>query len=118
MVCAVDVETNTYGTIRMAREISTFEPSTDDLREAQATRGVLGQNGDREVVEHYHFELFAPDFDDKDYEICDMIADNQIQLRDIFESLSFEGVGFNPGPPEFILYQRMTWFYSSEPLSQ
>jgi hypothetical protein len=118
MVCAVDIETNTYGTIRMAKEISTFEPTADGLREAQSTRGLLGQNGDSPVVEHYHFELLAPDFDDKDYAIWDMIADHQTQLRDIFELLSFEGVGFNPEPPELMLSQSMTWFYSSKPLSE
>ena len=118
MICAAEAETNTYGTIRMAKEISIFESGADGVREAKATRGVLGQNGDNPVVETYHFELLAPDFDAEDYAIWDMIADHQTELRDIFEKLNFEGVGFNPDPPEHVQSQSMTWFYPAQSLTK
>lgn len=113
MVCAVDIELKTYGTIRMVKQftqwIPGYVPQPSDYQP-----GLIAECGGYYETHQYFFELQNVDFEVENpqtVEIWEMITAHQVLLAPIFERLEKEGVGFNPYPPENATEQSMTWFY-------
>lgn len=114
LLIAVEIEYSRYSTIRMVMESTVFENCNEGHSLARAERGFLTEQNGSPLVESYYFELLAPDFDLEVFAIWDILANHQTELRNLFELLEREGVGWDPSPPEHVLSRNMTWFFNNE----
>ena len=116
MILAADIELNTYGTIRMVKEVTSFSTGY----EPQATEylpGTISDTGGFYESTRYFFEILNLDFEEENPEALQAwskISENQELLGQIFETLGREGIGFNPNPPANVTQQSMTWFYPTQ----